>query len=512
MAVQFKRKWFNPLYFIINEIAKDDNVREVNIYGGKSSSKTVSICQFLSKEAYINGASSISFRKESTIIPTTIKHSFSLAQKSMYLNNGFEELDRKFISRINDAEIVLKGMDSSEKAKGVESYKYLYFDELNQFDKQEYEQANISLRGQRGQKVFASWNPVNDLNWVKAEYLDEHNFTDTAKYGTLPCPNSFVQISDCGTIILIKTTYEDNYWIAGRPDGDNGMNNEFGYKDESIIRKYQALATSNANSYKVNVLGEWGKTIYGGEILKNWKTEVHAGFYPYNPKLAVHLIFDENVNPYFPCGFFQTEDVFVDEKQSNGTIAKRKVGTNIFLVHALALKNPLNTVKSMGREIDTKLREWGHKEAVFIGGDPTSQKEDVKQEKGHDFFRLIAGELKQWKPQLKLLSGSPSVRMSTDFFNAILLEEVFGLKFRADMKCRFAILDYENTKEDKNGKVDKTMVLNKATGVREQPWGHFFDLTRYFLCYVFAAEYILYQKGGIDTKVTVGKNHNKNSY
>ena len=34
------------------------------------------------------------------------------------------------------------------------------------------------------------------------------------------------------------------------------------------------------------------------------------------------------------------------------------------------------------------------------------------------------------------------------------------------------------------------------------------DLTRYFLCYVFAKEYILYQKGGIETKITVGKNVN----
>ena len=182
------------------------------------------------------------------------------------------------------------------------------------------------------------------------------------------------------------------------------------------------------------------------------------------------------------------------------------------MIHAFALENPNNTVKVMGREITRKLTEWGHKEVVFVGGDPTSQKEDVKQEKGHDFFRLIISELQPFNPRRAVLPSSPSVRMSADFFNSILEGEIFGITFGVDKSLRKVILDFENTKEDKNGKVDKTTVTNPATKVTYQPYGHFVDLTRYFLCYTFAPEYAKYQKGGITHLPITGNNRSKNSW
>lgn len=472
---------------------QDTSIRTVLIYGGKSSAKTVSVCQIMAKESYVKEANSIAFRKESAIIPTTLKKSFNLAIDSTWLHPAFERQDRRYIctcESTNKTEIVLRGLDDPEKAKGIESYKYVYLDELNHFLQSEFEQFNLSLRGIEGQKIFGSWNPVDELSWVKTELVDKYEFVDCDTYGKLPSEYSFVKKSTCGKVILIKTVYQDNYWVVGSPDGS------YGYRDENLIAEYEGLAAKNYNSYRVNVLGEWGKTTFGGEFLKCWKPEKHVGTYPYNPKLAVHLIFDENVNPYFPCGIFQVGD---DQKTS-------------YLVDILAMENPNNTVKAMCREITRKLIQWGHKEAVFIGGDPTSDKEDVKLEKGHDFFVLIMAELKGYKPRRNVLKSSPSVRMSADFFNSILENEVEGLVFRVDKKCRKAINDYENTKEDKNGKVDKKTVINPVTKVSYQPWGHFVDLTRYFLCYTFAAEYAKYQKGGLGGPVITGRRTAKSSY
>ena len=493
MPIRFDKKYFNPLYFIINNILKDETVRTVLIYGGKSSSKTISITQALVKEAVVKEASSIAYRKESAIIPTTLKKSFNLAIDSMYLYPVVERQDRRYLctsQQGNIAEIVMKGLDDPEKAKGIESYKYVYLDELNHFEQSEYEQFNLSLRGIRGQKILASWNPVDENSWAKEELVDQYVFEDCDQYGTLPSGNSFVKKSTCGKVILIRTMYEDNYWITGSPCGT------YGYRDENLIAEYEGLRTKNNNSYKVNVLGEWGKTVFGGEFLKCWRSERHTGVFPYNPKLAIHLIFDENVNPYFPCGIFQVSDNQKDAR----------------MIFAFALENPNNTVKVMAREIGRKLKEWGHKEAVYVGGDPTSQKEDVKQEKGHDFFRLIISELQEFAPRRAVLTSSPSVRMSADFFNSILESEIMGLTFGVEKSLRKVILDFENTKEDKNGKVDKKTVTNSTTKVTYQPYGHFVDLTRYFLCYTFAAEYAKYQKGGITTMPKTGKNTSKNSY
>lgn len=491
--VRFDRRWFNPLYFVLNKIIADTSVRTVLVYGGKSSSKTISICQLLCKEAYVKGLNSIAYRKESAIIPTTLKKSFNLAIDSMFLFPAFLRQDRRFLCMDNGggtSEIVLKGLDDPEKAKGIESYQYVYLDELNHFEEAEFEQFNLSLRGAEGQKIFASWNPVDENSWVKVNLIDKYIFSPETKYGTLPSAHSFVMSSQNGKIVLIRTVYQDNYWIVGSPDAT------YGYRDVNLISEYESLATKNFNSYKINVLGDWGKTVYGGEFLKCWKSEKHTGNYPYTPGLAVYIIFDENVNPYFPCGIFQIGN---DQK-------------SITMIHAIALKNPDNTVAAMVREISRKLQEWGHKETVFVGGDPSSRKEDVKQEKGHDLFQLIINGLAAYKPRRSVAQSAPSVRMSKDFFNSILESEFNGLRFMVDRKCSVAIRDFENTKEDRNGKVDKKTTVDPLTKVSYQPFGHFVDLTRYFLCFTFAKEYTQYQHGNESGNISIGKAFTKNSY
>jgi len=489
MKVTFRRSWFNDLYFILNGIIKDNSIRTVLVYGGKSSSKTISLCQVLCKESVVHGVSSIAFRKESTIIKTTLKKSFNLSIDKMYLSPAFDRLEFVYRSKVNDSEIILKGLDDPEKAKGIESYKYVYLDELNHFEYTEFEQFNLSLRGIIGQKIFASWNPVDENSWVKTEVVDKNKWTDTDKFGTLPDPNSFIRISEDGKTVLIRTTYKDNYWIVGSPCGT------YGYRDENLISEYEALRTRNYNSYNVNVLGEWGKVVFGGEFLKEWKSELHVQPSPYNPDLAIHLIFDENVNPYFPCGIFQVSQ---DEKEFR-------------LIDCLALRNPENNVSTMCREITRKLHTWGHKGVVYVGGDATSKKADVKQEKGHDLFYLIMAGLKEFAPRRAVLSSNPSVRMSADFFNEILGNEVLGLKYRVDPKCRTVIADYENTKEDKNGGVDKKTITDPITKVAYQPFGHFTDLTRYFICFTFAKQYAEYQRGGAIPAMKTGA-PSKNKY
>jgi flavodoxin len=490
--VKFDKKWFNPLYFILNNILKDSNVRTVLVYGGKSSAKTLSLCQILEKEAVLYEANSICFRKESVTIKTTLKESFKKAMKTTRLSNGFTTMEFSFRG-YNGSEIVLKGLDDEEKGKGIESFKYLFLDELNQFLLSEYEQLQMSLRGIEGQKVFTAWNPVDINSWVKTDLIDTINWIDTDKYGVLPCEYSFIRISDDGKTVLIKTSYPDNYWIVGSPCGT------YGYRDENLIGFYERMKERNYNSYKVNVLGEWGKTDYGGEFVKKWRSEIHVEEKPYKKGLAVRLVFDENVNPYFPCGVFQVEDI----KDAQGN----KIGHDAWMCKHFALSNPDNTVKAMCKEIDKWLSSIGHKEAVYIGGDATSQKDDVKQEKGYNLFVLIANELQKYRPRLIVTKSNPSVRISADFFNDILEFEECRIRYRVDSSCKTAITDYENTKEGKNGEVDKKTVKDPATKVTYQPYGHFVDLTRYFLVQTFESEYYEYQNRGVSTGLLTRSNN-----
>lgn len=500
MKLTLNKKWFNPLYFIVNDLMKDPTIRTFFIYGGKSSSKTYTIAQIQQKNMVAKGRSSLAFRKESTTIDTTLKRSFSSAIDGMYLNPVVTKMDRKY-KCTNEAEIVLKGIDDEEKAKGVEGFYDVLLDELNTFNQGEYDAFEMSLRGLENQHIFGTWNPIDENNWVKVDLIDKIEWVET-NY-KLPCENSFVRRSKCGMFVLIKTTYEDNFWISGSKGKSYTVNGEtttideeYGFVDVNLIAKYNAMKERNYNRYKVEVLGEWGKTIFGGEFLKEWKSEKHAGIKEYNPKLAIHLIFDENSNPYFPCGIFQVN----------------KEETEAYLIDCIALKNPDNTTSAMCREITRKLRLWGHNEAVYIGGDATSKKQDVKQEKGHDLFYLIMSELKEFSPRRAVLNSNPSVRVSADFMNDILAGNIEDLSFLVDKKCGVAIKDYEYTKEDKNGGVDKKTVTDPITKVSYQPYGHFVDLTRYFFCYTFMDKYIRYQRKGESSHVSTGKNISKHQF
>lgn len=293
--ITFKKKWFNPLYFILNDLLKDDSIRTILIYGGKSSAKTFSVCQLLLKEASVNSASSMSFRKESTTIPSTLENSFIAAVKATRLTNAFVIQDRKYRCEQMESEIIMKGLDDEEKAKGVEGFKYVLLDELNQFAEGEYDTFEMSLRGQKGQKIFGLWNPIDENSWVKTNLIDKIEWVETDY--KLPCINSFVKRSANGMTILIKTTYEDNYWINGSPDGT------YGFVDHAIINRYAEMKVKNYNRYKVEVLGEWGKVEYGGEFYKQFNGSIHVGKTKYNPDLPLHLTIDFNVNPHVTYSF-----------------------------------------------------------------------------------------------------------------------------------------------------------------------------------------------------------------
>jgi PBSX family phage terminase large subunit len=248
-APNFNTKWFNTLYFILNKALKENpKINKVFIYGGKSSSKTYTIAQYMAKECYVKKLDSIAFRKESVTIQTTLKKSFKSAIDSCRLHPAFEEQLFKFKCN-NENSITFKGVDSETKLKGIEKFGYILLDEVDQFTKEEFDTADLSFRGPDAKVMFCTWNPISDKLWVK-EYLDLFEWNDTDY--KLPSEHSFVKMSADGTMLLIKTIFEDNYWTVGAPCGS------YGYRDEKLIAKYELLKTTDYASYLVNCLGEWG--------------------------------------------------------------------------------------------------------------------------------------------------------------------------------------------------------------------------------------------------------------
>jgi PBSX family phage terminase large subunit len=287
MIARFSKQWFNPLFFIINDIPKTyPNVKVVFIYGGKQSSKTYTISQYCAMKSVTKNQSTLAYRKESTQIKDSIYNTFDSAIKHTRLSPAIKTFEKTF--RAKEAKIVFKGLDSERKVKGVEGYSYLIFDELDHFTREEFEEASISFRGEISKLFFCTWNPVSDKLWIKP-YLDNFDWIDTDY--KLPNPNSFVKVSSCGTKILIRTNYLDNYWAVGSPCGT------YGYEDKGTISQYEELKKINYNKYRVVVEGEWGVTEIQNPAIRNFNESRHVGKAVRNASYPLIFSVDFNVSP-----------------------------------------------------------------------------------------------------------------------------------------------------------------------------------------------------------------------
>lgn len=302
--------------------------------------------------------------------------------------------------------------------------------------------------------ILATCNPSG--NWIKTLVYDRY------KNGTLPA-----------SWLYIPSKITDNPHLTDA------------YKEN--------LKNMPRYKYEVLVEGNWDIQLkVGGEFYKCFELEKHVGVCKYDPALPIHISWDENVNPYLPAGVFQI------------------TGKRIMQIGEIAGVNPNNTIKSVCNEF--KRRFQGHSAGLFVYGDASSQKADVKLEKGHNFFRLIMDELSIFRPSLRVSKSNPSVAMRGNFINTVLESEFDSISFMIDESCKKSINDFILTKEAADGTKNKEMETDPQTHVRYQKTGHFTDLTDYLICYAFADSFERYQRGGVETKITAGKSLSRHGY
>lgn len=312
-------------------------------------------------------------------------------------------------------------------------------------------------------KILMSCNPAN--NWVKERFYNKW------KNGTLPEGIDYIQA---------KIT--DNPFVPA----------EY-IESLQMLPRYQYMAF---------VEGDWDVSVkIGGEFYKCFELDKHVGKCPYNPDLPLHISWDDNVNPYLPCGIFQI--IKIPSLSGPATYELK-------MIDEIAGVTPNNTIKQVCNEF--KRRYNGHKSGLFIYGDSTANKEDTKLEKGYNFYRLILEELREFKPVSRVLNSNPSVVMRGNWINTVLEKELGGISFMIDENCKKTINDFVLLKEAADGTKLKEMETDPKTKVRYQKVGHFTDLTDYLFVSAFASEFEKYQRGGIISSPTLGKNYSKNLY
>lgn len=270
--------------------------------------------------------------------------------------------------------------------------------------------------------------------------------------------------------------------------------------DNPYISAEYIDSLSNMPSYEYDVFvnGNWEIELKtGGEYYKSFDMDRHTGSFEYDPSKPIHVSFDENVNPYITAVVWQ-----IHGDDSN----------DLRQIDEYCFASPNNTVRKLCDAIKSDYH--GHTSGLFIYGDATSKKADTKLERGHNFFTLIRDHLESFKPTLRVPMSNPSVVMRGNFINQIWDKGFQDITIRVDRECKFSIADFNNVKEDPDGKKSKKKTRDNITGISYEQYGHTSDASDYFIIEALKRQFNEYSTGRqtFDHVIIGSKQRTKNTY
>ena len=251
-----------------------------------------------------------------TLKLNTIPSFFKVCPKSFIKSYN---QDIQTVTFTNGSQIIFFGENYADdkelnRLKGAETNGFL-FEEINECQQKTFYKA-IERAGSHiipkmpKPLILATCNPSN--NWVKELVYDKWKLNDL--------PDKW---------LYIPSKITDNPFI---PED---------YKE--------SLKSMPPYEYEVFVNGNWDlQERSGAEFYKYFSLDKHVKPCHYEPSLPLHISWDENVNPYLPCGIFQLQ------------------GKEIRFIDLILGRNPKNTIKDVCKEFI--FRYSGHKSGLFVYG------------------------------------------------------------------------------------------------------------------------------------------------
>lgn len=494
VSVSYKR--FNPNFHHLREALRDDFLRFIFLYGGSSSAKSFSVAQAILIECLSEGSNTLVFRKTGASISDSIYKTFKEAAKSIGILDAFQFKQNK-IECFNGSYIAFKGLDDSEKIKGIESYKYIVCEELTEFDEDDLKQIKKRLRGKKGQKIVCMFNPISEEHWIKKNIFDKEDLHEVENhlYGLLKDGSGKILPKEYSTVdkkwinterfiinprtgkeevhkpdtLIIRSNYTNNFWVVGSPDGS------YGYYDIQVVADFDKDRERDYPYYRIYALGEWGTIKTGGEFLHAFDPGKHKYYNGYDSSLPVHLSVDDNLLPYISVSVWQAHLSQIKE---------------IRQIHEICAEDPFNTVTKAAEMVNEYLKGVGYRDVVYVHGDATTQKGNTIDDEKRSFLDKFIDKVEDEFHVVDCVGKSnPSVSMSGEFINAILSGAIPSLSIKIGDSCKKSIHDYENVKKDVNGSILKVKVKNKETKQTYEELGHLTDTMRYVCVDIFKEEY-----------------------
>ena len=499
--MKLERELFSPNAFWLWRYTLDKSVRFIVLYGGSSSGKSFSVAQFFAILAFYEGCNMLVMRKVGASIEKTIYADFKAAINGI---EGLAECCRFKQNSIvfNDGgKIDFSGLDDPEKIKGISQYKRVFLDELSEYDETDFKQIRLRLRGQEGQQIVAAFNPISEEHWIKKKWFDRETWQDipmalTIGNETLPqelCavksvrmnseklilnPNTGEYDRHAPDTIVIQSTYLNNFWVVGSPDG------KYGYYDQQAIATFENDRINDPDYYQVYALGEWGHLRTGAEFFPSFNRGVVCGKFKYNTELPIHISMDSNVLPYVTATFFQKEYKHDDVQQ-------------VTQIDELPIESPNNSARKAAKVIAGRLREYGYADKVYLHGDASGKAANTIDDNNRSFFDLVIDELEHEGFEVEDCIGNknPSVATTGEFINAVWDGRVPGVSIRIDNDCTTSIDDYQAVQKDENGAIAKQKVTNPVTKQKYEAQGHVSDTLRYIAHDLLRKQYTEFSMG-----------------
>ncbi len=206
-------------------------------WGGAGSGKSVSVAKKIVARALVNGRHKFAcFRK----VRADAERSIAPLFESIFREWGVPVVRREksFISYQlpSGARILCGGFDDPERVKSMPDISGIWFEEASEFERQDFIQANLRMRGDTpSYKQFAlTFNPILRSNWLYGEFFAERPEVAEAK----------VEVAEgeySGSPLLYHhSTYRDNPYL-----------------DAEYTQVLQGLAKGSETEYTVYERGLW---------------------------------------------------------------------------------------------------------------------------------------------------------------------------------------------------------------------------------------------------------------
>ena len=431
--ISFNENLFTEVFWKIRRA----KTRFIINFGGAASSKSYSQMQLSIINMMVMTDDGLVIRKYASDLENSVYDGIRKIISDWNISDRFKFVysnqKREITCLQTGARILFKGLDDPDKIKSIVGIKWIYIEEANQLEEEDFRELNRRARGMEGVQITLVFNPIIINHWIKRYFFDQ-------------------------PIVSIKTTFIHSTYL------DNIMN-----LTEDDISELLNLKHINPNDYKIYTLGEWGSIRTGQEFYSAFKFTEHVRSVEYLDGYPLHISFDQNVVPYITMTIYQLQQV-----------------ENIYYVNQideLCLRNPDNKTESL---CEAFIAKYGHvlEHGLYYYGDATGRNRDTRgKENDYDIVERMLGKwLNDYSNRVP--RSNPGIKKRRDFINKLLAKQ-FNIRFGISKRCKTSISDFEMIQEDPEGKKHKKKKTDRISGIQFEEYGHTSDSFDYFITSAF---------------------------